>query len=77
MMGALFRSLLFLSIASLGPLWAQQDAHFSQYMFSTLNYNPAYAGVANTEFTLIHRSQWLGYSPTKYSGTAPTSQYFG
>jgi type IX secretion system PorP/SprF family membrane protein len=46
-------------------------------MFSTLSYNPAYSGIINTEFTLIHRSQWLGYNPTNNTGGAPSSQYLG
>jgi len=58
-------------------VYSQQDAHFSQYMFSTLSYNPAYSGIINTEFTLIHRSQWLGYNTTNNTGGAPSSQYLG
>ena len=54
---------------------AQQDPQFTQYMFNTLYYNPAFAGVEGvTKFTAIHRSQWLGYSPTVGSGGAPTTQ---
>ena len=51
----------------LGSSWAygQQSAQFSQYMFNTLFYNPAYAGVEGiTTFTAIHRTQWAGYEPT-------------
>lgn len=41
---------------------AQQDASFSQYMFVTQYYNPAFAGVEGiTKFTALHRTQWLGY----------------
>ncbi len=65
--------LLYLTVS----LTAQQDAHFSQYMFSSINYNPAYSGMINTEFTLIHRSQWLGYNSTNNVGGAPSSQYLG
>lgn len=40
---------------------AQQDAQFTQYMYNTVNINPAYAGSrgALSIFTL-HRSQWVG-----------------
>ncbi len=63
--------LLFLA----GRVDAQQDPQFTQYMFNTLYYNPAYAGVDGvTKLTAIHRSQWLGYSPTVGSGGAPTTQ---
>lgn len=54
---------------------AQQDPQFTQYMFNTLYYNPAYSGLEGvTKFTAIHRSQWLGYQPTVGSGGAPTTQ---
>jgi type IX secretion system PorP/SprF family membrane protein len=56
-------------------LEAQQDPQFTQYMFNTLYYNPAYAGVEGvTKLTAIHRSQWLGYQPTYGGGGAPTTQ---
>ncbi len=46
-------------------VYAQQSAQFSQYMFNTLFYNPAYAGVEGvTTFTAFHRTQWAGYQPT-------------
>jgi len=44
-------------------------------MFNQLYFNPAFAGVEGvTKFTAVHRSQWLGYSPTVGSGGAPTTQ---
>ncbi|MBX7124910.1 MAG: type IX secretion system membrane protein PorP/SprF [Cyclobacteriaceae bacterium] len=53
----------------------QQDAQFTQYMFNQLYYNPAFAGVDGvTKLTAVHRSQWLGYSPTVGGGGAPTTQ---
>jgi type IX secretion system PorP/SprF family membrane protein len=54
---------------------AQQDPQFTQYMFNTLYYNPAYSGLEGvTKFTAIHRTQWTGYQPTVGSGGAPTTQ---
>lgn len=54
---------------------AQQDAQFSQYMFNTVFYNPAYAGVEGvTRLTAIHRSQWAGYVADFDQGGAPTTQ---
>ena len=45
-----------------GSVHAQQDPQFTQYMWNTLFYNPAYAGVEGvTSFTASHRTQWLGY----------------
>jgi type IX secretion system PorP/SprF family membrane protein len=55
--------------------FAQQDAQFSQYMFNGLFINPGYAGIEGvSRATLIHRTQWLGYRPTEYEGSAPNSQ---
>lgn len=53
----------------------QQDPQFTQYMFNTLYYNPAFAGVDGvTKLTAMHRSQWLGYQPSFGGGGAPTTQ---
>ncbi len=58
-----------------GNALAQQDPQFSHYMFNTLYYNPGFAGVEGvTKLTAIHRSQWLGYTPTVGGGGAPTTQ---
>jgi len=56
-------------------LSAQQDPQFTQYMFNTLYYNPGFSGVEGvTKISALHRSQWLGYSPTYGGGGAPTTQ---
>lgn len=56
---------------------AQQDPQFSYYTMNQLYYNPAFAGVEGiTQITLLHRSQWIGYSSTFDDGTAPTTQVF-
>lgn len=40
---------------------AQQDPQFTQYMYNTLNVNPAYAGSRGHLTALVlHRSQWVG-----------------
>jgi type IX secretion system PorP/SprF family membrane protein len=55
--------------------YAQQDAQWSQYMFNSLYYNPGSAGIEGvTRFNFISRTQWLGYSPTLYSGGSPNTQ---
>lgn len=54
---------------------AQQDAHFTQYMFNHVYLTPAAAGASGvTEATAVHRSQWLGYESSFNDGNAPTSQ---
>jgi len=56
--------------------WAQQDPQFTQYMFNNFYFNPAFAGLDDvTRLTFIHRSQWIGYSPTYGDGGAPTTQF--
>lgn len=65
---------VFMMLISFGAL-AQQDPQFSQYMFNSFYYNPAFAGTEGvTKITFLARSQWLGYSPTFGDGGAPTTQ---
>lgn len=49
--------LLFCSVAS----FAQQDAQFTQYMYNTININPAYAGSRGAISIFgLYRTQWVG-----------------
>ena len=44
-------------------LYSQQDAQFTQYMYNTININPAYAGSRGvTSLFLSHRQQWIGFA---------------
>jgi type IX secretion system PorP/SprF family membrane protein len=50
-------SLLFVTISS----FAQQDAQYTQYMYNTININPAYAGSRGAISIFgLHRTQWVG-----------------
>lgn len=41
--------------------FAQQDAQYTQYMYNTVNINPAYAGSRGVMSAFIlHRTQWVG-----------------
>ena len=41
--------------------YAQQDAQFTQYMYNTININPAYAGSRGfMSLFALHRTQWVG-----------------
>ena len=41
--------------------FAQQDAQFTQYMYNTINVNPAYAGSRGAlSLFALHRTQWVG-----------------
>ena len=48
---------------------AQQEAHFTQFMYNQLYFNPAYAGARGMpSFTLIYRNQWIGFKGAPTSG---------
>ena len=48
---------MFTSFAAL----AQQDAQYTQYMYNTINVNPAYAGSRGVMSIFgLHRTQWVG-----------------
>lgn len=57
---------------------AQQDAHFSHYMFNQALYNPAWLTQEQSGYlSALHRTQWAGYSTSfDGSGGAPTTQQF-
>jgi type IX secretion system PorP/SprF family membrane protein len=49
--------MMFAAIAS----YAQQDAQYTQYMYNTINVNPAYAGSRGAlSVFALHRTQWVG-----------------
>lgn len=53
-----------------GEMFAQQNALFSQYLFNTLAYNPAYAGSRNVATAAaLYRSQWVGIEGAPQTGT--------
>ncbi|RZJ33176.1 MAG: type IX secretion system membrane protein PorP/SprF [Flavobacterium sp.] len=59
--------LMFTGLAS----YAQQDAQFTQYMYNTININPAYAGSRGVMSIFgLHRTQWVGLDG------APTTNAF-
>lgn len=50
-------ALMFTGVVS----YAQQDAQFTQYMYNTINVNPAYAGSRGAmSIFALHRTQWIG-----------------
>ena len=67
------RSKILTLVLVLAPLLVvgQQKMQFTQYMFSGLAINPAYAGADEAlSLTFIHRAQWAGVD------NAPTTQTF-
>lgn len=62
--------LIGLFLLNVNILLAQQDPHFTQYMYNTVSFNPAYAGSnGSLNANLLHRSQWVGLEG------APTTQF--
>ena len=50
---------------------AQQDAQYTNYMYNTININPAYAGSRGSMSIFgLHRTQWVGVDG------APTTNAF-
>lgn len=58
-------------------LMAQQDPHFSQYMFNKSYWSPALTAADDKgSISLLSRAQWLGYEPTfEQDGGAPSTQF--
>lgn len=53
--------LLLTIILSGFAVFAQQDAQYTQYMYNTININPAYAGSRGVMSIFgLHRNQWVG-----------------
>ncbi|MGQ3061000.1 type IX secretion system membrane protein PorP/SprF, partial [Flavobacterium sp.] len=50
----------FLALGGLSEMNAQQDPHYTQYMYNMNVINPAYAGSKeNLAFGLLYRKQWV------------------
>ena len=63
--------LIFALILTCFTGFAQQDAQFTQYMYNTININPAYAGSRGVMSVFgLHRTQWVGLDG------APTTNAF-
>jgi type IX secretion system PorP/SprF family membrane protein len=63
--------LIFALMLSCYYSFAQQDAQYTQYMYNTVNINPAYAGSRGVMSIFgLHRTQWVGLDG------APTTNAF-
>ena len=59
-------ALMFTGVVS----FAQQDAQFTQYMYNTINVNPAYAGSRGAmSIFALHRTQWVGLDGAPVTNT--------
>lgn len=62
--------LLLVLVTSSGAVWAQQDAHYTQFMFNKLYFNPAYAGSKEALcLSGIYRNQWIGMDGAPQTAT--------
>lgn len=73
-----FTLLLFISF--LNPTFAQQEPQYTNYMFNTLAYNPAFAGSKDhLSIRALYRDQWYNFGgglPTSTSDGRPVTQTF-
>jgi type IX secretion system PorP/SprF family membrane protein len=57
--------------------YAQQDAQFTQYMYNTININPAYAGSRGAlSVFALHRTQWVGLDGAPVTNTVSINTPF-
>ena len=65
--------LMLLFIATLGNVnqtFAQQDSQYTNYMYNTINVNPAYAGSRGVMSIFgLHRTQWVGLDGAPVTNT--------
>ena len=70
-------ALLFFLLLSL-LVQAQQDSQYTQYMYNTINVNPAYAGSRGvTSIFLLHRTQWVGLDGAPVTNTVSINKPIG
>ena len=64
---------MLLFIATLGNVnqtFAQQDSQYTNYMYNTINVNPAYAGSRGVMSIFgMHRTQWVGLDGAPVTNT--------
>ena len=64
--------LLFLSLTINFTTYAQQEAHYTQFMYNNMLLNPAFAGARRVpSVTALYRNQWMGFEghPTSFLAT--------
>lgn len=67
MRNIIYKLLFFFCVLS----YAQQDSQYTQYMYNTINVNPAYAGTRETfNAFILHRNQWVGLDGAPVTNTA-------
>lgn len=65
---------LFLVVSLVG--FSQQEAQFTNFMFSQMSYNPGFAGSKDAIcFTGLVRQQWMGFTDPQGKSGAPQTYY--
>jgi type IX secretion system PorP/SprF family membrane protein len=65
------RKLIIIALLIVTAVQAQQDAQYTQYMYNTINVNPAYAGSRGMlSAFFLHRTQWVGLEGAPVTNTA-------
>lgn len=63
-----FTALFLFFLTAVG--YAQQDSQYTQYMYNTININPAYAGSREAmSIFVLHRAQWVGLDGAPVTNT--------
>lgn len=81
-MKKLYFIIFLFAVVGLNDLFAQQDPHYTQYMYNMNVINPAYAGSKeNLSIGLLYRKQWIDIedAPTTFtmSGHSPAGKNVG
>ena len=64
------RFLIFMVTLVAASSYAQQDSQFTNYMYNTININPAYAGSRGVLSIFgLHRNQWVGLDGSPLTNT--------
>jgi type IX secretion system PorP/SprF family membrane protein len=72
------RLLLFFLLLAGTMGFAQQDSQFTEYMYNTVNINPAYAGSRGSlNFFGLHRTQWVGLDGAPVTNSASVNAPLG
>lgn len=69
---------LILFLLGLENLYSQQDSQYTQYMYNTVNINPAYAGSRGVMSIFgLYRNQWVGLDGAPVTSTASLNTPIG
>ena len=67
-----------IALVALHKAQAQQDPQYTQYMYNTINVNPAYAGSRDVMSIFgIYRAQWVGLDGAPVTSTASLNAPIG